>query len=127
MFAEQRLLAFVQALEAYDFRRRGEERKLRTVVADAVGALPIRLRQLVPSGFPELVRDTRHYLTHLNPKYEPRAAKIGEVDSVMRGVKLLFEITVLRDLGFPQRRIQGLVETNDRLVKELQLSFGSLP
>jgi ApeA-like protein/HEPN superfamily Apea-like protein len=126
MFLEQRFLSFAQALEAYDFRRTGNERKLIKVVRSAVENLPAGLKKHVPPSFPALVRDTRHYLTHFNPKYEPSAAKDEQLYAATSAMKLLFELTMLLELGFGKQRIEALVDKNPRLQKELQLGFCSL-
>jgi hypothetical protein len=126
MFLENRFLAFVQALEAYDFRKTGVERKLREVVQSAVDDLPVGLRKYVPPTFADLVKDTRHYLTHYNPKYEKKAATGDRLFFASRAMKLLFELTMLLELGFPKRNVQALVEGNQRLVREFQMGFRSL-
>jgi hypothetical protein len=126
MFLESKFLAFAQALEVYDFRRTHQERKLRKMVQTAVDELPIGVRRLVPAGFAELVRDTRHYLTHYNPKYGKRAAQGARLYAAMRAMKLLFELTMLLELGFGKRAIQTLVENNGRLAADIQLGFESL-
>jgi hypothetical protein len=41
-------------------------------------------------------------------------------------MKLLFELTMLLELGFPNRQVQALVEGNQRLVREVQMGFQSL-
>ncbi len=126
MFLESRFLAFVQALEAYDFRKTGVERKLREVVQSAVDDLPAGIRKHVPTTFADLVKDTRHYLTHYNPKYEKKAATGDRLFSASRAMKLLFELTMLLELGFSKRKVQALVEGNQRLVREFQMDFQSL-
>jgi hypothetical protein len=126
MFLENRFLAFVQALEAYDFRKTGVERKLRAVVQSAIDDLPAGLRKDVPQTFADLIKDTRHYLTHYNPKYEKKAATGDRLFFASRGMKLLFELTMLLELGFPKRKVQALVEGNRRLVGEFRMGFQSL-
>jgi HEPN superfamily Apea-like protein len=123
IFLENRFLAFIQALEAYDFRKTGVERKLREVVQSAVDDLPAGLRKHVPPTFADLVKDTRHYLTHYNPKYEKKAATGDRLFFASRAMKLLFELTMLLELGFPKRKVQALVEGNQRLVREFQIAF----
>lgn len=126
LYLEYRFLAFVQALEAFYFRKHGKEGKLQALVQSFVDALPRGLRTYVPGDFAELVKDTRHYLTHWNPKYEAKAAKGDRLFAATRGVKLLFELALLREVAFPQREIQRLVENNQRLVGDVQASWGSL-
>jgi hypothetical protein len=126
MFLEDRFLAFVRALEAYDFRRSGGERKLLRVVRDAVDGLPAKLRGEVPAGFPELVRDTRHYLTHLNPKYQHVAAEGERLFALTEAVRLLFELSMLRELGFGKQQVWALVEGNQRLVGVVRRGFHGL-
>jgi hypothetical protein len=116
----------VQALEAYDFRKTRVERKLRKVVQGAVDDLPVGLRKYVPATFPDLVRDTRHFLTHYNPKYEKDAATGAQLYAATRAMKLLFELTMLLELGFPKRQVRALVEDNQRLVREIQMGFQSV-
>jgi hypothetical protein len=123
MFLENRFIAFVQALEAYDFRKTGIERKLVDVVQGAVDELPLALRRSVPTTFAALVKDTRHYLTHYNPKYEPKAAVGERLHAATVAMKLLFEMTMLLELGFSKGQVRALVEGNQRLVREFHVGF----
>jgi hypothetical protein len=126
LYLEHRFLTFSQALDAFYFRKHGKEAKLQPLVASFVGALPRRLRGYVPAGFAELVKDTRHYLTHWNPRYEAKAAKGERLHALTRGVKLLFELAMLQELGFQQREILALVESNSRLIRDVDGSWRSL-
>lgn len=72
------------------------------------------------------MRDTRHFLTHYNPKYEKDAARGEQLFAATRAMKLLFELTMLLELGFSKRQVQALVERNQRLVRDFQMGFQSV-
>jgi hypothetical protein len=81
----------------------------------------------VPSNFTKLALDTRNYFTHWNPKLEARAAKGEQLVALTRAVKLLFEITLMMELGFTKTDIaHNALDTNQRLVREVQTSFLAL-
>lgn len=121
---EYRFLAFVQALEGYDRRKRPGRIDLKDRLDAMVAALPASIRTHVPARFAELAKDTRHYFSHWEPSLEPKAAKGEDLVYLTRGVKLLFEITLLIELGFTKTQIaQAVLDTNQRLVREVASSF----
>jgi hypothetical protein len=126
LYLEHRFVTFVQALEALYSRKHGKEKDLKPLLEDFVTALPRGLRRHVPPAFAEDVKNTRHYLTHWNPKKEAKAAKGERLFALTRGLKVLFDLVMLRELGFSQRQIQKLVQNNQRLVRDVDGSWRSL-
>jgi hypothetical protein len=66
-------------------------------------------------------------LTHWNPKKERKAAKGLQLHALTMAAKLLFELSVLQQLGFQKKEVEALVASNRRLNREFQASFESLP
>jgi hypothetical protein len=121
---EYRFLAFVQALEAYHRRKQPRQLTLQTRLDRLVAALPAKVRRHVPPDFSSLAKDTRNYFTHWDPKLEKRAAKGAKLVALTVALKLLFDLTLLRELGFTQTAIaDAALDKNQRLVREMQRGF----
>jgi hypothetical protein len=124
---EYRFLAFAQALKAYHLRKHPANLAYQKRIQALVDELPAGVRRLVPSHFAELTKVTRHYFSHWNPRLQAKAARGQQLVSLTFAVKLLFEFTMARELGFPKREIQRwFLERNRRLVWEIQSSFLAL-
>jgi hypothetical protein len=124
---EYRFLAFAQALEAYHLRKEPRDLSYQRRIQALVDDLPAGIRRLVPTRFAQLTKDTRHYFSHWNPKREARAARGDQLVSLTFGVKLLFELAMAQELGFPKREIERwFLHRNQRLVWEMQRSFLAL-
>ena len=121
---EYRFLVFAQALEAYHLRKHPGGLGYQARIQALVDELPAAVRRRIPAHFAELTKDTRHYFSHWNPALQTRAARGRRLLALTIGVKLLFELTMARELGFPQQQIQGWIMTqNQRLIREAQNSF----
>jgi hypothetical protein len=124
---EFRFLAFAQALEAYHFRKHPTHMYLKTRLDSLVDQLPAAIKQHVPNNFTTLAKDTRNYFTHWTPKLEAKAAHGDQLVALTFAVKLLFELTMLLELGFAKKQIADWVTSeNQRLVWDMQASFLSL-
>jgi hypothetical protein len=124
---EYRFLAFAQALEGYHRRKHPARMDFKDRLDAMVAALPAPIRRHVPARFTTLAKDTRHYLSHWEPRLEARAARGEELVYLTSGVKLLFEVTLLIDLGFTKTQIaKAVLEENQRLVAAMQYSFHAL-
>lgn len=121
---EYRFLAYAQAVEALHFRMHPSYMVLQARLDDLVSRLPARIKRVVPSGFTVLAKRTRNYFTHWSPNLEAKAAKGEQLVHLTRAVKLLFEITLLMELGFTKTEIaDAVLEKNQRLVREVASSF----
>jgi hypothetical protein len=124
---EYRFLAFAQALEAYHFRKQPKRTHLQRRLQGLVDQLPAAIRKHVPSNFAELTKDTRNYFTHWYPKLEAKAARGDQLITLTFAVKLLFELTMLDELGFGKNQIaEWALRKNQRLVHDMRRSFLSL-
>jgi len=123
---EYRFLALAQALDAYYFRRFRKEPAFVDVVRALVNELPRSVRRGVPDRFAVLVKDTRHYFTHWNPRYEQKAAKGDDLIAVMFGLMVMLELLLLRELGFSKSEIAQMAERNARVGQRIAQSFGQL-
>jgi hypothetical protein len=124
---ESRFLALAQALEAYHLRKRPATLEYQKRIQALVDDLPVGVRRLVPPHFAELMKDTRVYFSHWNPKRQAKAAAGERLVSLTGGAKLLVELTMAKELGFPKSEIQRwFLEGNRRLVWEVERSFLAL-
>ena len=127
VYLEFRFLALAQALEALHARLHpGTQASLRQRLDALIQDLPHGVRQHVPPRFLAAMVDTRNYLTHWDRKKEAKALQGDDLFALTEGAKLLLELTMMTTLGFPKRRVEQLVLSNQRLVRNIQLSFQSL-
>lgn len=77
------------------------------------------LGQLLDEASVQKVIDTRNYLTHYAPHREGRAAEELELHHLTEKLRILLEICLLRELGFADDTIQGIVLKNNRYKYEL--------
>jgi ApeA N-terminal domain 1 len=123
---EYRFLAFVQALEGFHRRKAPGHIELKSRLEALVAALPASIRTHVHDDFTKLAKDTRHYFSHWEPKLEAKAAKGEQLVALTIAVKLLYELAMLRELGFGQTEITQLVLSNRRLSSDLRRGFLAL-
>ncbi len=123
---EYRFLAFVQALEGYHRRKAAGRMHLRSRLDALVADLPAVLRTHVPDDFTMLAKNTRDYFSHWEPTLEAKAAKGERLTALTVAVKLLFELAMLRELGFGRTEIAELVDRNVRLSSDLRRGFIAL-
>jgi hypothetical protein len=119
MYSDLRFLVFAQAAEAYDARRRPGTRtkqiSFKTRVETLVASMPGDLRALVPATFAEEVKNTRNFGTHRDAKNRKRAATGARLWALSELLKFVFDLAMLRELGFTQTQIVELVNRNDRV------------
>lgn len=96
-------------------------------MAALVSDLPLPVRKLVPADFTRLATDTRDYFSHWEPSLEAKAAKDEKLIALAAAVKLLFDLTMMRELGFKQKPIAAAtLSNNQRLVSAVQRGFLAL-
>jgi hypothetical protein len=93
--------------------------RLETLVA----AMPRQLRKQIPSSFAEEVRDTRNFGTHRDARNRRRAATGARLYALSELLKFVFDVAILRELGFNQGEILQLVNRNDRLIRTVNLAL----
>ena len=123
MFAENKLLAYSHSLEAYDLRRTGKRRRFKEVIESRVDALPVALRRHIPQDFPERLRVTRNYVVHYDPKLEQTAYTGSKLISATLATQVLFELTILLELGFSKTDVANAGLENQRIVRAFNLGF----
>jgi hypothetical protein len=128
MYTDLRFLVFAQAAEAYDARRhpspKGSTIRFKTRIETLVARMPSELRRMVPAGFAEEVRDTRNFGTHRDARNRQRAATGARLLALSELVKFVFDVAILRELGFSQGETVRLFNRNDRLTGFINLMLG---
>jgi ApeA N-terminal domain 1 len=119
LYLEVRFLAFAQALETYDFRRRRKParrtlaerthdvlRQCRGVSGRIVGA--------DPDAFVTDFKNARNYYTHYDPRLKKKAADGAALLLLTVQLQAILEMSLLRQLGFPCRAVAQILERGDR-------------
>ncbi|HEY6729727.1 MAG TPA: HEPN domain-containing protein [Solirubrobacterales bacterium] len=122
LYLEVRFLTFAQAIETYDYRRRRKpgqktlaERMrevlhlCRTVTKRIIGP-----EEKEVEAFIKLFKDSRNYYTHYNPKLEAKAAGGVRLYLLTIQLRAIIEMSLLRELGFPARSIDAILERGRR-------------
>jgi ApeA N-terminal domain 1 len=114
-YLEVRFLALAQALETYDFRRR--RRPVRMTLAARTRDVLLQCKsvsqRIVGNDFEPFVvdfRDARNYYTHYDPELEKRVARGGALLLLTTQLKTILEMSLLRELGFPRRAVERILE-----------------
>lgn len=118
MYSDLRFLVFAQAAEAYDARRHPQKStkiSFKTRIETLVGAMPRDLRRLIPPTFADEVKNTRNFGTHRDARNRKRAATGARLFALTELLKFVFDVAILRELGFSQREIVRLVDRNRRV------------
>jgi len=124
---EYRFLALAQAIDAYYFRRISQRSTDYVNIVRALQSLlPRKVRARVPTRFADLVKDTRHYFMHWNPKYEPLAAKDADLVAAWWGLKLILELVLLRERRYSVTDVGKIAENNIRVGQTIRMSFDQL-
>lgn len=118
LYLEVRFLAYAQAIETYDYRRRRRlgrkhlaERmrdvlaQCRTVSKRIVGAEDGELDEFIAR-----FKDARNYYTHYNPRLEKKAAKGAALLLLTIQLQAILEMSLLRELGFSVRQVDAILE-----------------
>jgi hypothetical protein len=113
-------LNFIQALETYHIRRFTNEidppvlaQRLKELFS--IYSFPIRSRHGSIDEFIKIVRDTRNYYTHYDPKLVSKAARGGALKGLVITLGLLVEAFILKEFGFEFTEIQKMQFTRKRL------------
>jgi len=118
LYVEVRFLLHAQALETYDYRRRRKPGKNTLVqrIGDVLDECKTVSKRIVGStpaereAFIEAVRDARNYYTHYNPKLEKKVARGAALLLLLVQMQAIIEMSLLRELGFPARAINEILE-----------------
>lgn len=123
---EFRFLALAQALDAYYYRRFSKQLDFVDVVRALERELPGHVRRQIPPRFAPFVKDTRHYFTHWNKKYEKRAAKGNDLVALTFGLMVMVELLLLRELGLSKTEVAAIADENFCVSQIIRSSFGRL-
>lgn len=118
MSLEVRFLAYAQAVETYDSRRRRKPAKktLAEHMGDVLGECRTVSRRIVGSepgdqaAFIETFKIARNYYTHYNPRLEKKAARGAALFLLFIQLQAIIEMSLLRELGFGCRSIDAILE-----------------
>jgi ApeA N-terminal domain 1 len=118
LYLEVKFLAYAQAIETYDYRRRSRPgrkilaERMRDVLAQCrtaskhiVGAEKDDLDEFI-----RRFKDARNYYTHYNPRLERKAAKGVALLLLTIQLQAIIEMSLLRELGFPLREIDAILD-----------------
>jgi hypothetical protein len=108
MYSDVRFLAFAQAVETYDYRRRRKPggwtlaQRTAAVLArcQTVSNKIVGKSAADRAAFIQLFKDSRNYYTHYNPKLETKAAKGASLALLTVQLQAIIEMSLLRELGF---------------------------
>ncbi len=125
MYSDLRFLVFAQAAEAYDARKHPSTRAMKisfkTRIETLVAGMPRELRSKIPREFADEVKNTRNFGTHRDARNRKRAATGVRLFALSELVKIVFDIAILRELGFSQTQILRLFDRNLRLQRLFSL------
>jgi ApeA N-terminal domain 1 len=125
-YLEVKFLAFAQALETYDIRRREQPKRVslaaraRDVLSQHEGVS----RQIVGDDIEAFVvdfRNARNYYTHYDPSLEKRAARGGALLLLTMQLQTILEMSLLGELGFPGQAIEEILDRSLRFAQVGQL------
>jgi hypothetical protein len=122
LYLEVKFLAYAQAIETYDYRRRRKPGRLTLAqrMGDVLGRCRTVSKRIVGEGEDDLddfireFKDSRNYYTHYNPKLEMKAASGTALLLLCIQLQAIIEMSLLRELGFPCRAINGMLERSRR-------------
>jgi hypothetical protein len=122
LYLEVRFLTFVQAIETYDHRRRPRSGKIHLArrVRDVLGGCRTVSKRVVGPGdasldaFIKLLVDSRNYYTHYDPALDGKAAEGVSLYLLTLQLQAIIEMSLLRELGFPARAIDEILERTQR-------------
>jgi hypothetical protein len=119
---EVRFLTFAQALETYDHRRRPRagtihlSRRIRDVLSmcRTVSRRIVGPHEADLDAFIKGLVDSRNYYTHYDPKLDGKAAEGVSLYLLTLQLRAIIEMSLLRELGFPARSINAILERGQR-------------
>lgn len=125
MYSDVKFLAFAQAVETYDYRRRRRPgnwtlaqrmtdvlARCQTVSKKIVGTSPADR-----AAFIQLFKDSRNYYTHYNPKLETKAATRADLALLTVQLQAIIEMSLLRELGFTIHAIDQILTRVNRYLQ----------
>lgn len=122
LYLEVRFLAFAQALETYDFRRRRRPGRMSLAARtrDVLSQCKRVSRRLVGDDFEAFVvdfRNARNYYTHYDPELEKKAARGGALLLLTTQLQTILEMSLLRQLGFSCQAIERILDRSRRFAQ----------
>jgi hypothetical protein len=118
MYLDVKFLAYAQAVETYDYRRRRRpgNKTLVERMGDVLGGCRTVSKRIVgaqpgdQAAFMEAFRTSRNYYTHYNPKLEKKAARGAALLLLSVQLQAMIEMSLLRELGFDCRSIGEILQ-----------------
>ncbi len=118
MYLEVKFLAYAQAVETYDYRRRRKPgnktlvQRMTNVLGECRGVVKriIGSERRDEAAFIESFKDSRNYYTHYNPKLEKKAARGAGLLLLSVQLQAIIEMSLLRELGFGCRSISDILQ-----------------
>lgn len=122
LYLEVRFLAFAQALETYDFRRRRRPGRMSLAARtrDVLAQCKRVSKRIVGDDFEPFVvdfRNTRNYYTHYNPELKRKAAREAALLLLTTQVQTIIEMSLLRQLGFSCQAVERILHRSRRFAQ----------
>lgn len=121
-YLEVKFLAFAQALETYDIRRRGQPERMNLAARtrDVLSQYEKVSRKIVGDDIEAFVvdfRNARNYYTHYNPGLEKRAARGGALLLLTTQLQTILEMSLLGELGFSDQAVEEILDRSHRFAQ----------
>ncbi|MGH3083263.1 MAG: HEPN domain-containing protein [Gaiellaceae bacterium] len=118
MYLDVAFLAYAQAVETYDYRRRQKpgNKTLAQRMADVLSECRTVSKRIVgmhpadQERFIDAFRTSRNYYTHYNAKLEKKASRGAALLLLSIQLQAITEMSLLRELGFPCHAIDKILE-----------------
>jgi hypothetical protein len=118
MYLDVKFLAYAQAVETYDYRRRQKpgNKTLAQRMGDVLDECRTVSNRIVgpeqgdQAAFVEAFKNSRNYYTHYNPKLETKAARGAALHLLSIQLQAIIEMSLLRELGFGCRPIGDILQ-----------------
>ncbi len=118
MYLEVKFLAYAQAVETYDYRRRRNpgNNALAQRMGDVLGECRTVSKRIVgtepgdQATFIDAFKTARNYYTHYNPKLEKKAARGVALLLLSIQLQAIIEMSLLHELGFDCRSIGAILQ-----------------
>jgi hypothetical protein len=125
LYLEVKFLAYAQAIETYDYRRRRKAgrihlaQRMRDVLAQyrTVSKRIVGSQQADLDEFIKRFTDSRNYYTHYTPNLESKAAKGAALLLLCIQLQTIIEMSLLRELGFTAQAIIEMLERAQRFAQ----------
>jgi hypothetical protein len=121
-YLEVKFLAFAQALETYDIRRRGQAKRVSLAARthDVLAQYEGVSRRIVGDDIKAFVvdfRNARNYYTHYDPGLEKKAARGGSLLLLTTQLQTILEMSLLGELGFSGQAIEVILDRSLRFAQ----------